>query len=319
MERSQRPSRDIYQEVTDEIVTALEQGVAPWARPWKTGRLLPGANPIFPVNIRGTSYRGVNVLLLWAVAQNNAYTSNLWLTFRQAQEMGGTVRRGERSTPVVLWRFLRVAKATSGDAEEGSGSKTIPIIRHYNVFNLDQTEGVEIHLAEGVDKGRDEKGDWVDGLIESTGARIVHGGDRAVYCGGTIDKINLPPRPSFNSRESYYATLWHELTHWTGHEARLARDLTGRFGSQAYAAEELVAELGSAFCCAHCELKTEHLQHPEYIGTWIQVLKDDKRAIFTASAKAKAAAEYLIPAMKPEEEAEDQTQSEQPTTTMVAG
>ena len=277
---SKQHRRDIYQELTDEIVAALERGVAPWVRPWRRIRSLQGCNAIFPVNVRGSSYRGVNVLNLWAVAQREGYTSNIWLTFNQARQAGGSVKQGQKGSFVVFWqRHVRPeldlngtlawatspaeaefrkfkGKAQDEDQDDSGQGKTIPLVRYYTVFNLDQTEGVNLPLLVEAEPEDIEQGSpWIDELVSCPGADIVHGGDRAVFYGGDIDRISMPVPTAFNSRAAYYATLWHELTHWSGNERRLNRDLSGRFGTSAYAAEELVAELGSAFCSAYCGLE----------------------------------------------------------------
>ncbi|HEX8430633.1 MAG TPA: zincin-like metallopeptidase domain-containing protein [Longimicrobium sp.] len=289
--------RDIYQEVTDRIIKALEEEVAPWVRPWNA--------PDFPRN--GGSkrpYNGINVFLLWLTAYERGYRSPDWFTYNQAKALGGQVRRGERGTLVTLWKLLerREAGATP-EAEPASGNKTL-LLRHFVVFNREQIDGFEA-AAEETPRHAWERDLAVETFIRATGARIVEGGTLAGYL-PAADEIRMPPLETFVSRERFYSTELHELTHWTGHASRLARDFSGTFGSPAYAREELVAEMGAAFLCAALGVAGQ-LQHPEYIANWIKVLQEDKKAVFRAASLARQAAEYLgaiPPAGSVEEEEE---------------
>ena len=285
------PKHDLYQQVTDRIVAALDDGVAPWICPWDRsgGRPHNGSS--------GHVYRGVNTILTGMAG----YADARWYTYRQAQAKGGQVRRGEKGTTVIYWAFIE----KTDDHAEGAERRTrrIPILRAYTVFNRQQIAwpktddpGAEVALDEGVgfEAARD--------LVVATGADIRHGGVRAYYAPND-DRITLPEPSRFGTPGDYWSTTLHELTHWTGHDSRLARNLGGRFGDEAYAAEELVAELGAAFLCA--ELSVEgHLQHPEYVGSWIKVLKGDKRAIFTAARLAQEAADFISKAGAVDEEVE---------------
>ena len=284
--------RDIYTEVTDRIVKALEQGTTPWVRPWRCGG--EGGRPHNGAS--GHAYKGVNVVL----TSMSGFASARWYTFKQAKALGGHVRQGEKGTKITFWRFIN-AKNTDGDTKPDGGDtskgRTIPLLRCFSVFNAEQIEwpegskhAVTVVSDEG-DYDDDDNYDEATAIVAASGADITHWGTRAYYS-ASKDRIVLPARSHFDDAANYHATTMHELAHWTGHSSRLARDLTGRFGSNAYAAEELVAELAAAFLCADHGVAGK-LQHAEYIGSWIKVLKDDKRAIFTASRLAQEAADYL--------------------------
>lgn len=283
---------DLYQEVTDRIVTALEAGVAPWVRPWSVacegGRLRNGCT--------GHVYRGINVVLL-AVA---GFASARWYSYRQAQQLGGQVRKGEKGTRVIYWQFIdrTTANTQDADGDDGRTTKKIPLLKHFTVFNSEQitwSEGSAHAVAEPEATGNNNDGDdyaHVHQLVDSTGARVEHHGVRAYYSSAE-DQIVLPPRSRFDGLAAYHATLLHELAHWTGHGSRLDGNLTGRFGSESYAAEELVAQLASAFMCSAMGIDGR-LQHAEYVGSWVKVLSNDKRAIFTASRLAQQAADFVL-------------------------
>jgi antirestriction protein ArdC len=278
--------RDIHQEVTDRIVAALETGVAPWVKPWKETK--GGTMPHNAVTRR--AYSGVNVLLLWIAAQEKGYAGSGWLTFKQAKELGGNVRKGEKATNIVFMKPLTFTETTEGgDTEE----KSVLLARGYAVFNIEQCDGLpeRIHSQKADNLVEVETDAAFNAWVAGTGASLRHGGNRACYS-PSHDAITMPKPEQFRDLNSYKATLLHELTHWTGHKSRLDRNLRNRFGSQEYAAEELVAELGAAFLCAELQVDGQ-LQHAEYIASWLKVLKADKRAIFTAASAASKAANYL--------------------------
>jgi antirestriction protein ArdC len=279
----------LYATVTQSIIEELEQGTVPWVKPWKGG-LGAGGTGCMPHNaVTGRGYSGVNVLTLWAAAVRKGYPLPQWLTFNQAREAGGHVRKGEKGTAIVF------AKQIDIDDETGKGEEAkrrIPVLRTFTVFNVAQVEGLpdELYAApQGRPEG--ERHAAAAAFVAATGAEIRHGGDRAAYLPGP-DVIAMPPTEAFESAEHYCATEFHELGHWSGHAHRLARDFTGRFGSRAYAAEELVAELTAAFLCAELGIEGR-LRHADYIGHWLELLENDHRAIFTAASKASQAAEYL--------------------------
>lgn len=281
---------DTYHEVTDRIVAALEQGVAPWVCPWRPDSCGEGGRPHNGGS--GHQYKGINVVLTGM----SGFASSRWYTYRQALALGGQVRRGERGTTVIYWQFIEAKAAADGEGAYARGRK-IPVLKSYTVFNAEQitwpegsTHVAVEHVADA--DGADGNYEYVEKAIASTGATIEHHGVRACYS-PSEDKILVPAKSRFDGAAAYFATMLHELGHWTGHESRLARDLNGRFGSESYAAEELVAELAAAFLCADLGV-AGHLQHAEYIGSWIKVLKSDKRAIFAAARLAQEAADYIL-------------------------
>jgi antirestriction protein ArdC len=275
---------DVYQDVTDRIIAELAAGTAPWVKPWAT----TGSHT--PHNAHtGRQYNGVNVLLLWMAAASKGYTSQAWLTFKQAQELGGHVKKGEHGEHVVFWKFL---DKTEKDAATGEESKvTIPMARLYTVFNVEQCEGLKLPARETVELTEHERHAAAEALIAASCARVIHGGERACYI-PSRDEVHMPELGTFIDASGYYATMLHELTHWTGHSSRCGRDLSGRFGGESYAAEELIAELGAAFLCGELGIQGE-LRHAGYIQSWLRVLKQDKRAVFTAASMATKAATYL--------------------------
>lgn len=280
---------DLYAETTARIVSALEQGVTPWVRPWSTD--IDG----IPVNAHSKRpYRGINVLLLALEARAHSYPLNRWLTYRQAAAVGAQVRKNQRGTNIVFWKLRTVeARPEASGHDEVAADWVIPLLRYFTVFNVAQIDGLPPGMAHPTPSAPAWFGDeTAELLIDAAGADIRHGGATAYYAPAG-DYIQLPPRTTFAMPSNYYATALHELVHWTGHPSRLDRRLNGRFGDEAYAAEELIAELGSAFLCAHCRIDGQ-LQHDSYIGNWLRVLRNDKRAIFVASAKAQNAADYLL-------------------------
>jgi len=271
--------RDLYQEVTDRIVGALEQDVAPWVRPWN-------APAGFPRNgATGRPYSGINILLLWLTAETRGYASPEWFTFQQARTLGACVRKGQRGTLVTFWRTLTVEDAESGE------EKTIPLLRHFTVFNREQIDGLPAPAGIVAAPTDPERIEAAERLVRGSGARVVERGTVACY-DVAADEIRVPPLASFTDREAFYATELHELAHWTGHPSRLARDMSGGFGSPDYAREELVAEMGSAFLCASLGI-AGRLQHAEYVGHWLAILRGDKKAVFRAASQARQACEFL--------------------------
>ena len=288
------PVHDLYATVTARIVAALERGVAPWVRPWSED--VDGA----AVNAGSRRpYRGINALLLGLEANSHGYPLNRWLTYRQAAELGAQVRYGERGTAVVLWRLRRVSAVAEFypmPDDPDLPERVIPLLRAFTVFNLAQLDHVPAAL-QAVDPVRWEPDARAQELLLMSGATIRHGGSRAFYR-PSDDEIHLPPPRLFPSAGDYHATALHELTHWTAAPGRCNRQLGQRFGDDAYAAEELIAEMGAAFLCAHCRLDGE-LHHADYLASWLKVLRQDKRAIFVAATRAQQAADYLIQRLQP--------------------
>lgn len=294
---------DIYLDVTNKIVNALNQGVIPWIKPWTTTGLqndLP-----FPINaITRRPYAGINIPLLWAEARLRGYRQDRWLTYNQARKAGGHVRKGEQSTLAVLYKPMsKEAHDEDGQVvrDEQGNVKMVQfaLLRTHCLFNIEQTEGLpneEQHHAEGEEPMAFIDHAPAERLLSASRARIEHRyGDDAFYL-PIRDLIQLPTKAQFVDVGSYYATALHELTHWSGHHTRLNREgITGghAFGSAAYAFEELVAEIGAAFLCALTGTQGE-LRHEEYLAPWLKILKEDKRAIFRASGQAREASEYLV-------------------------
>jgi len=283
---------DVYERITQQIVQSLEKGVKPWHQPWAVehadGRI------VRPLRGNGVPYRGINVLTLWAEAFARGYGAPIWLTFRQAQELNAHVRKGERGSLVVYASTLSRTEADPQTGEETE--RDIPFLKGYTVFNVEQIEGLPEHYyarpAPRMDGMARLAG--ADAFVSATRAAIRHGGDRAAYS-ITQDEIRMPPFVAFEDAESYYGTLIHELTHWTRHPSRLNRDLgRKRWGDAGYAMEELVAELCAPFVLADLDIAPTPLEeHASYIASWLEVLRNDKRAIFTAAAHAQRAADFL--------------------------
>lgn len=284
---------DLYQDVTDRIIAALETGTAPWVKPWSTS----GQNGGMPWNpASGTRYRGVNVALLWMAEHEAGYSAPEWMTYRQAQERGGQVRKGEHGTKIIFWKQLD-PRADQESDDDNDGPRFV--LRGYTVFNVAQIEGIEpTTAASPAPVNAWLPHDRAERLIQRSRADIRHGGDRAAYA-PMLDYIRLPARDQFSDAGGYYNTALHELAHWTGHATRCARDLSGRFGAHKYAAEELIAEIASAYTCAALGVEGQ-LQHAEYIANWLQILRNDKRAIFTAASQAQRAADYLLAYNQPD-------------------
>ena len=276
--------RDLYLEVSARIIAELQKGAAPWVKPWSAS---PGANT--PCNaLSNRPYSGCNVVLLW-MAQAAGYRTPRFLTFKQALELGGHVRKGERGTKVYFVKQLEIREGT-----DEAPARLVPMMREYTVFNVDQCDGLPDSVTTGKPirvRNPDTRDDLADQFLHSTGADIREGHGEAYYV-PSRDFISMPSFGTFKAADHFYNVTFHELTHWTGHKSRLDRDLKNRFGSRNYAAEELVAEMGAAFLCAEFGFDGD-LRHAGYIGSWIELLKADKRAFFTACSQASKAADYL--------------------------
>ena len=287
-------NQDLYAETTARIVAALERGVAPWVRPWST---VAEAMPMNALTKR--AYRGVNFTLLTLEAEGHGYPINRWLTYRQATELGGQVRRGEHGTTVVFWKLKNIAASAElvpDSAPPDLPDRVYPLLRAYTVFNLAQVEGLAPELTQ-VAPATWEPEARAEELLLMSGAHLRFGGSKAFYRSDS-DEIHLPPQRAFPTAAGYYNVALHELTHWTSEESRCNRQLGQRFGDDAYAAEELIAEMGAAFLCAHCRIDGE-LRHESYLASWLKVLRTDKRAIFVAASKAQQAADYLLARTQP--------------------
>lgn len=272
-----------YEAITDKIIGILEAGKAAGSITWngqgEAGRM--------PYNLKtGDPYSGVNVLSLWIGAESQGYTSPAWLTFKQAIDLGGHVRKGEKSVLGIYFE-ARERKETNSSGEEET--RRVPFVKTFHVFNLDQVEGIPKPEPFAIWNPLER----AEEVMRNSGASIIEGGTRAFY-NPMKDDIRLPDRERFRSPENFYAVALHELTHWTGHKSRLARDLKNRFGTEAYAMEELVAELGAAFLSAETGVKGKLEHHASYVESWLKVLKGDKKAIVTAASAASKASRFIL-------------------------
>ena len=271
-------SNSVYQRVTDEIIRQLESGAMPWIKPWK-------ADSTADKNIISQKpYSGINRLILGMEGMLKGYETPVWASFKQWQGLGATVRKGERGAMIVYYQPKVIGKD-----KEGNESMYM-LLKSYFVFNVSQCDGIEIRpeLIETLDF---VASDEAEKRIALTGANISHGSDAAFYSPGN-DRIQLPNKATFDNPESYYATAFHELTHWTGSKSRCDRNLSGKYGNPAYAFEELVAEMGAAFLCQDYKIQGE-MRHAGYIKNWLKACKDDNKAIFKAAALAQKAADYV--------------------------
>ncbi len=290
MQRTEK--QDIYTRITNQIVSHLEKGVRPWVRPWNAehaaGRITR------PLRHNGKPYSGINVLSLWASAMAQNFAAPIWMTFKQASELDAHIRKGEKGSLVVY--ADSITRKETDEKTGGEIDREIPFLKGYTVFNVEQIDGLpEVYYATTAPTlDPVSRIEHAEEFFAALGATIRQGGNRAFYS-IAADVIQMPPFESFQDANSYYATLSHECTHWTGSKTRLDRDFGGhRFGSEGYAIEELVAELGAAFLCADLELALEPREdHASYIATWLKVLAADNRAVFTAAAHAQRAAEFI--------------------------
>ena len=281
------PKFDVYAHVTDTIIAEIEAGTAPWRKPW-TGS---ASGIALPTRHNGEEYRGINILMLWVMAAKHGHVSSRWMTYKQAQELGGHVRKGETSTTVVKYgTFTR--ENDFGVEEE------LPYARAYRVFNADQIEGLPEDYYIWLEAARDlgtVKDPELEAFFSGTGAEIVISDDPRAYYSPAKDHIHMPPIATFHDAAGYYGTLAHEVVHWTGSEKRLER--IKKFGNrEAYAFEELVAEIGACFLGAQIGVAPMFGQSAAYVEGWLTALKEDKRAIFRAASEAQKAADFVLQA-----------------------
>lgn len=291
------PKTDLYERVTNTIIEALEAGVRPWAQPWKNN---PDAACISrPLRFSGEPYTGINVVLLWIAGVERGFESPVWMTYKQAQKIGAQVRGGEKGTTIIY--ASRFKKEVDNPKKPGeTTSVSIPFLRDYTVFNVAQIDNLPAEFqpqaadtAEVSEASRLQRIAHAEEFFADIGATVRHGGNSA-YFSQAGDFIQLPPVEQFKTIESYYSTSGHEHIHWSGHKDRLDREFGKRFGDQAYAAEELVAELGSAFLCADLGIPLDVREdHAAYLDHWLTVLKGDKKFIVTAASQAQKAVEFL--------------------------
>jgi antirestriction protein ArdC len=285
-----------YEVITARILDALDKGIVPWRKPWS----LPAG--MRPQSVTGHPYSGINALVLGM----SGYSDPRWLTYRKAAEMGGNVRRGEKATPVVLWKpLVKEAEDASGNIE----NRTFWLLRYYSVFNVEQCEGLSLPPVDGASPKDFDPIEEAERIIHEMPNRpsIDHdGGDRAYYV-PALDSVHLPPRYSFAEAGEYYSTAFHELGHSTGHQKRLGRDTLATlapFGSDTYSREELVAEFTSAFLCAESGIENTLENSAAYIAGWSKVIRKDTRLVVIAAAQGQRAADYILGRNAAEEDAE---------------
>lgn len=278
---------DLAQYVTDMMVAELERGIVPWRKPWSAAGYVPTSLST------GKPYRGINTFILALVGQSKGYESNLWTTYKQASERGGNVRKGEKSTTVVYWKILDVKDKATGEP------KKVPFLKHFNVFNLDQCDGLDAY------RGKPEpRTVVVEDAVHATWQGYVDGptlrhvaGDRAYYS-PTDDQITMPLVESFHDGAAYAETLFHEMTHSTGHQSRLGRlggsVAVAAFGSPDYAKEELVAELGAVMLLGHAGIPVDAQNSASYVGGWLRALQDDRNLIISAAQQAQKAFDRIV-------------------------
>ncbi|PHR19456.1 MAG: antirestriction protein ArdC [Sphingopyxis sp.] len=280
----------LYAKVTDQIIAELEAGRFPWVQLWDASAACAG----LPRNaVSGRSYSGINILILWGAVISHGYAGQGWLTFRQAKEAGGCVRKGEHGVTVCYAdRFTPEAEKARA-AQSGETPQTVPFLKRFTLFNVAQCDGLPDKLTvEQPPLPEHEVVPVAEQLIAATEADFRIGGARAFYA-PLQDYVQVPPQPAFTDQINFYRTACHELGHWTGHPSRLDRDQTGRFGTASYAREELVAELAAAYLCAALGIAPT-VRHADYLGSWLDVLREDNRAIFRAASAASKAADYLL-------------------------
>jgi antirestriction protein ArdC len=271
-------SSTIYQDVTNSIIEQLEKGAIPWVKPWRADN---SADKNF---ISQKPYQGVNRLILGMSSMIQGFNNPAWASYKQWESKGGQVRKGEKGTRIVFYSPVSKENKQTGVTESYN------VLKGYTVFNASQVDGLDIVYVPP-EESAFTPNELAEQRIVKTGAMISHGSDAAFYM-PSQDRIQLPNKSAFDNESSYYATAFHELTHWTGSESRLDRNLKGKFGNPAYAFEELVAEMGAAFLCADYGIQGE-LRHAGYIQSWLKALKEDSKAIFKASALAQKAADYI--------------------------
>jgi antirestriction protein ArdC len=284
---SQKP--DVYQRVTDAIVNAIETGTGSYRMPWVV-RQDKGFSPISVSTVK--PYRGINTLVLWAQSQSKGYSSALWGTYQQWLSLGGQVRKGEHGSPVVYWGTYDAKETAEDVPEERSGRHLF--CKGYTVFNLDQVDGCKLPKRLEPKLSHNQRIARAESFFAGVGVQVRDGGNRAFYRPDTPQAVYMPGFDQFPEAGQYYPVLAHETTHWTSHASRCDRQLGKRFGDAAYAMEELIAELGSAYTMAGLELELmPRADHAAYINSWLKILKSDKRAIFTAASQAQKAADWM--------------------------
>ena len=290
--RAGQDRTSLYDEITGKIIGDLETGRVPWVQPW--GTAAAKAPLAMPSNAAtGRHYSGINVLILWGAVIEHGFPGQSWLTFRQALALGGHVRKGERGTTVVYADRFVPDDEKRRARETGDEAQAVPFLKRFTVFNAAQCEGLPEDIAivaPPPSPGLIEP--QVEALIRATGIDFRIGGNRAFYV-PALDYVRVPPPQAYFEPINWHRTALHELGHATGHPSRLGRDMSGGFGTKKYAVEELVAEMNAAFCCASLGI-VPTVRHADYIGSWLEVLREDNRAIVRAASQASKAADWLL-------------------------
>ena len=292
LDRAGKDRTDLYSDITHTIIKQLEAGRLPWVQPW--GKVEGGAELGLPKNASTCrAYSGINILILWGAVFERGFTGQSWLTFKQALDLGGNVRKGERGTQIVYADTFIPEKERMRSEQSGQDAVSIPFLKRFTVFNTDQCEGLSEDIRSSVSpvpEGMIEA--RVEALIKATGIEFRIGGNKAFYS-PSHDFVQVPPPQAYFEPINWHRTALHEMGHATGHSNRLNRNQSGSFGSKDYAFEELIAEIASAFLCASLDI-VPTVRHADYIGSWHEVLKNDNRAIFRAARAASKSADYLL-------------------------
>lgn len=289
--------RDLYETITNKIIAQLEAGVAPWAQPWDSTKGRRSTRFDLPRNATtGRAYSGINILMLWGAGQAAGYNSPLWLTYKQAQAAGGNVRKGESGTLCVFADRFIPQKERARAAAANEEPRAVAYLKSFIVFNVEQCDGLPEHMRGAAIEPSNPSLvlPRIEALIAKSGADFRIGSAKAFYMPGPgADYVSVPPVQAFFEPINWHRTALHEMAHWTGAKHRLNREFGTRFGNTAYAREELVAEMAAAFTCAALGIEPT-VRHADYIGSWLAVLKEDKRAIVSAASHASKACDYLL-------------------------
>ncbi|MFV1630781.1 ArdC family protein [Phaeobacter sp. JH20_18] len=295
------PKVDIHQHVTDTIVAQIEAGTPPWRKPWTGG----AGSAALPLRHNGEAYRGINILMLWATASERGYSSERWMTFRQAQELGGMVKKGSKAARSVFYGTFE-KDAEGNDAPDGEGKTRVPFAKCNNVFNADEIEGLPAEYYVLPDPARDlgtEPDADLEAFFANTGAKIITTDEPRAYYRPSEDHVHMPPIATFFSAAKYYGVLGHEITHWSGGEKRL--DRIKKFNDRtAYAFEELVAEIGACILAVKLGIEPDFDQSAAYVESWLKALKDDKNLIFKAASEAQKAVDFIVAATEATQQGE---------------
>lgn len=289
--RARKQRTDLYQEVTDKIIRELEAGRVPWVQPWDNAS--PDAAIGMPKNANtGNTYSGINILLLWASGIEQGFKAQKWVTFKQALEIGGNVRKGQRGTTVCYADTFIPKSEQERQIQTGEQAQSIGFLKRYTVFNVEQCEGLDIETDKAAEKTEADLIPAVKTIIDNMGVPFHFGGNKAFYM-PSIDAITMPPMSAYYEPINFYRTAMHEISHSTGHKSRLDRKLDNARGSKGYAFEECIAEISASYICASLSIRPT-VRHSDYIGSWLELLKKDKRAIFKAASQASKAADFVL-------------------------